>query len=60
LVLCGDNDEYCPTDEARTFVDGFPDGRLVVIEGTNHFLWRREKEAAVRVGDFVDAALGAV
>jgi alpha/beta superfamily hydrolase len=60
LVLCGDNDEYCPADEARTFVDRFPDGRLVVIGGTNHFLWRREKEAAVRVGDFVDAALSAV
>jgi alpha/beta superfamily hydrolase len=57
LVLCGDNDEYCPVADADAFTRGFPDGRLEVVEGTDHFLWRHEKEAATIVGDFVEAAL---
>ena len=57
LVLCGDNDEYCPVADADTFAQGFPNGRLEVVEGTDHFLWRHEKEAATIVGDFVEAAL---
>ncbi len=57
LIVCGDHDEYCPVDDARTFAEGFPDGRLEVLEGTDHFLWRREKEAAAIVGGFVDDTL---
>lgn len=57
LVLCGDNDEYCPVADADAFARGFPDGRLEVVEGTDHFLWRHEKQAATIVGDFVEAAL---
>lgn len=57
LVVCGDGDEYCPTDDAQAFAESFPDARLVVLEGTDHFLWRREKEAAAIVGGFVDEAL---
>ncbi len=57
LLVCGDDDEYCPVDEARTFIGGFPRGRLSVLEGTDHFLWRREHEAAAIVGDFVVEAL---
>ena len=59
LMMCGDGDEYCPADDARVFAGEFPDGRLVVLEGTDHFLWRREKEAAGIAGDFVDDVLGA-
>lgn len=57
LVLCGDRDEYCPVEDARTFGEGFPDGRVTVLDGTDHFLWRREKEAAGIVGAFVDEIL---
>lgn len=56
LVLCGSEDEYCPPEEARAFADGFARGRLTVLEGTDHFLGRREREAAAIVGDFVEEA----
>ena len=58
LILAGDNDEYCPAEEARVFSAEFADGRLALLEGTDHFLWRREREAAAIVGDFVDEVLG--
>ena len=58
LILAGDNDEYCPAEEARDFSAEFADGRLALLEGTDHFLWRREREAATIVGDFVDEVLG--
>jgi alpha/beta superfamily hydrolase len=58
LVVAGDNDEYCPADEARTFADSFTTGRLALLEGTDHYLWRREREAAALVGEFVDEVLG--
>jgi alpha/beta superfamily hydrolase len=57
LVLCGDRDEYCPVDEARAWAAAFPDGRLIVLEGTGHYLGRREREAATRIGEFMDEAL---
>lgn len=58
LILAGDNDEFCPAEEARVFSAEFADGRLALLEGTDHFLWRREREAATIVGDFVDEVLG--
>ena len=59
LVLCGDRDGYCPVEDAQGFADGFPDARVAVLEGTDHFLWRREKEAAGIVGAFVEEVLTA-
>ena len=58
LVLAGDNDEYCPADEARAFSAELPDGRAAILAGTNHYLWRREREAAGLAGEFVDEILG--
>ena len=58
LLLCGDRDEYCPVDDARRWAAAFPDGKLVVLEGTGHYLGRREREAAARIGTFMDEALG--
>jgi predicted alpha/beta-hydrolase family hydrolase len=55
LFLAGERDEYCPTDELRTYAQGVAE--LVVLEGTDHYLWRREREAAAIVGDFTDRAL---
>jgi alpha/beta superfamily hydrolase len=57
LVLCGDRDEYCPVEDAEAWAASFPDGRLVVLEGTGHYLGRREREAAALIGEFMDDAL---
>jgi uncharacterized protein len=57
LVVAGDADEYCPAEEARAWCADLPGGELAILEGTDHYLWRREREAASLVGSFVDRAL---
>ena len=32
---------------------------MAILAGTDHFLWRREKEAAALAGDFVERIVGA-
>jgi alpha/beta superfamily hydrolase len=38
LVLVPAHDQFCPPDVVRTFVDGWPDARVEVIEMGDHFL----------------------
>jgi alpha/beta superfamily hydrolase len=52
LLLAGANDEYCPADELRAYGEGVAE--VVIMDGTDHYLWRREREAATIVGDFAD------
>jgi alpha/beta superfamily hydrolase len=55
LFLAGELDEYCPADELRAYADDVAE--VVILEGTDHYLWRREREAAEIVGDFADRVL---
>ena len=55
LLLAGANDEYCPAEELRAYGEGVAE--VVIIDGTDHYLWRREREAATIVGDFADRVL---
>jgi alpha/beta superfamily hydrolase len=55
LLLTGEHDEYCPADELRAYGQDVAD--VVIIEGTDHYLWRRERDAAAIVGDFADRVL---
>jgi uncharacterized protein len=57
LFLAGSADEYCPADELRTYAAA-AGADVAVLEGTNHYLWRREREAAGLIGEFVDRILG--
>jgi uncharacterized protein len=57
IMLAGERDEFCPADMLRAFGKNLPEGKVTVLEGTDHFLWRREKEAAALVGDFVSRVL---
>ena len=56
LFLAGSADEYCPADELRTYAAA-AGAEVAVLEGTSHYLWRREREAAAMIGDFVDGVL---
>jgi uncharacterized protein len=58
LLLAGEHDEYAPPDELRAYAKLFPQAEAVVFEGTDHYFWRREKEAAAIVGDFADRSFG--
>ncbi len=56
LLIAGSNDEYCPADELRAYA-GDAGAEVAILEGTNHYLWRREREAAGLIGAFADQAL---
>jgi alpha/beta superfamily hydrolase len=57
LLLAGEHDEYAPGDALRAYGDAFPNARTEIVAGTDHYFWRREREAAAIVGDFADDAL---
>lgn len=52
LLLAGENDGYCPGDELKAFGAGFPRAETTVLAGTDHYFWRREREAATVIGEF--------
>lgn len=56
LFLAGSNDEYCPAQDLRDYAAA-SGAEVAILEGTNHYLWRREREAAALIGDFIDRAL---
>jgi uncharacterized protein len=55
LFLTGELDEYCPADELRTYGNGVAE--VVIVHGVDHYLSRRERDAAAIVGDFAEATL---
>jgi alpha/beta superfamily hydrolase len=55
LLLAGANDQYCPADELRAYGAGVAE--VVIMDGTDHYLWRSERDAATIVGDFADRVL---
>ena len=59
LLLAGERDQYSPAGALRSLADAMRRGRVEILENTDHYLWRREKEAATVVGDFVDDVVGA-
>jgi alpha/beta superfamily hydrolase len=57
LLLSGERDEYCPPEELLGMASEFRRARVEILEGTDHYLWRREREAARLIGGFADEVL---
>jgi alpha/beta superfamily hydrolase len=57
LLLVGERDEFCPVEELKSMATEFRRARVEIVAGTDHYLWRREREAAALIGDFVDEVL---
>jgi alpha/beta superfamily hydrolase len=57
LLLAGEHDVYCPSEDIASYGAAFPDATVTVLPGTDHFFWRREKEAAAAVGELADRVL---
>jgi alpha/beta superfamily hydrolase len=54
LFLAGDRDEICPLSELRPLLGRLPDPKkLIVLEGADHFLWRREEDVAKHIAGFL-------
>jgi alpha/beta superfamily hydrolase len=56
LLVAGDADPFCPVADMRNLAGWIPHAETVVIEGTDHFFSRRERELAEEIGRFVDSA----
>jgi alpha/beta superfamily hydrolase len=57
LLLAGERDEYSPSPELRAIGRDLRDARVEILADTDHYLWRREREAAAVIGEFVDDVL---
>jgi alpha/beta superfamily hydrolase len=56
LFLAGDRDHICPLAELQALVESLPEPKkLIVLEGTDHYLWGREREIARASADFLAA-----
>jgi uncharacterized protein len=59
LLVSGENDEYSPADRLTEVRDALPRAEVAIVRGTDHYLWRREKEAAAIIGEFAGRVVGA-
>ena len=59
LLLAGEQDAYAPGDALRSLGERLSVARIEILPGTDHYLWRREREAAALIGGFVDDVLAA-
>jgi len=57
LLLAGEHDEYAPRASLESLRDRLPNAELAIVQGTDHYLWRREREAAGIVGEFAERVL---
>jgi alpha/beta superfamily hydrolase len=58
LLLSGEHDEYSARADLETVGAALAGGELSIVAGTDHYLWRREREAAAIVGAFAERAVG--
>jgi uncharacterized protein len=57
LVLAGERDEYSPTADVRDLAERLANAEAVILAGTDHYLWRREREAAARIGEWAEGVV---
>ncbi|MGH2710882.1 MAG: alpha/beta hydrolase [Actinomycetota bacterium] len=59
FLLAGDNDHICPIDAMKSLSRWIPRSETAVIDGTDHFFAKRERELATRIGEWLGGVLGA-
>ena len=57
LLVAGEADQFCPVPDLRALARRIPDAEVVVLPGTDHFFWKREREVAGLIGDFAERSL---
>jgi len=57
LLLAGEHDTFAPSPDVESYAAGFPQASVRIVAGTDHYFWRREREAAAIVGGFVEGVL---
>jgi uncharacterized protein len=54
LFLSGAADQFSPAPELTRLGRRLPRGEVLVLPDTDHFFWRREREVATAIGEFVE------
>ncbi|HEY7282182.1 MAG TPA: alpha/beta fold hydrolase [Actinomycetota bacterium] len=57
LFVSGEADQFSPVPDLSRLARRLPHGEVEVIPDTDHFFWKREREAAKLIGEFVERAL---
>jgi uncharacterized protein len=57
LLLAGEHDTFAPAEELRAYAERFPQAEAVIVAGTDHYFWRRERKAAGLIGAFAERVL---
>ena len=57
LLLAGEADPFCPVPLLRALGRRLQSATVEIMKGTDHFFWKREREAAEIVGGFAERAL---
>ncbi len=57
LLLVGEADPFCPLPDLRALERRLPRATVQIVKATDHFFWKREREAARIVGSFAQREL---
>jgi alpha/beta superfamily hydrolase len=57
LFVAGDGDDFCPVEAMGRLAGWIPHAETRVVDGTDHFFARRERELATAIGSWVEAVL---
>jgi len=57
LLLAGEHDSFAPPQLLTAYASSFPQAEVNVVANTDHYFWRREREAAALIGAFADRTL---
>jgi len=57
LLVAGEADQFCPVPELRALSRRLPEGEALIIPGADHFFWKREREVAEGIGEFVGRSI---
>ena len=57
LLVAGEADQFCPVPELRGLARQMPRAEVLIVPGTDHFFWKREREVAERIGRFAERSM---
>lgn len=57
LFVSGEADQFSPVPDLQRLARKLPRGEVEVVADTDHFFWKREREVAKLIGDFVERSL---
>jgi pimeloyl-ACP methyl ester carboxylesterase len=57
LFVAGGRDPFCPAERLRDYAEE-AGADCLIVENTDHYFWRRERELAAAICDWTGRALG--